>query len=288
MRLAIIALILCGSYVGMHLNVATFFFVAAAAMGLSLLCQGWRVWQLVPDSVKNASAEFDVANWRLRSSRMWLSSLLDASGQYLEVIVIGIVLGPSTAAYYFSATRITNVFAMIAGAMTIYATRHISPLYHGRTTEELRDFLSSLAILSLLLGLGAFIVIMLGGKLLLSLFGPSYTDVYPALLILAVGGSLTAMAGPAPYLLLLTGHDGLYPWIVAGTLAVRIGLIVILGYWLGLIGAAIAGSLGAAATAVALVVACRWVLGVDPSVLAAVRRIPLGANRKDEGPREGA
>lgn len=271
-RLAVIAVILYCAFSGMTLEVATFFFVAAAAIGLSLLYQGWRVWRLVPQAVKDAAPRYDIANWRHRSFRMWLSSLLDASSQYLEVVVVGFALGPAAAAFYFSATRITNVFSMIAGAMTTYAARHISPLYHGQTTEDLQAFLRILAIFSAFLAVGAFVTILVAGQLLLSFFGPSYTEVYPALLVLALGSSLTALAGPAPYLLLLTGHERLYPWLMALTLALRFSLIVVLSYWFGLLGAAIGGSIGAAALAIALVVASRRATGIDPSILSVIGR----------------
>jgi O-antigen/teichoic acid export membrane protein len=203
---------------------------------------------------------------------MWLSAILETSSQYLEVIVIGLFLGPTVAAFYFVATRITNVFAMISGSITAYATTQISNLFHRNARDELQTMLRSAAIISTTLAVGAFAVIALGGKLLLWIFGSVYVTAYPALLVLAAGASIGALAGPAAYLLLLTGNEDLYPRIVACGLLTRLVLIAVLAPWLGVMGAAIAWSVSTVCVAVALVVACRLRTGVDPSLLSTILR----------------
>jgi O-antigen/teichoic acid export membrane protein len=204
---------------------------------------------------------------------MWLAAILETSSQYLEVIAIGVFLGPTAAAFYFVATRITNVFAMISGGITAYATSQISALFHGNAKGELQTILRSLSMISATLAIGAFLVIALAGQLLLSVFGPVYVSAYPALLVLAVGASIVALAGPAPYLLLLTGNEGVYPQITAWGLLSRLILIAVLGPWLGLMGAAIAWSVSAVGMAFASVVCCRQRTGTDPSFLGVLLRL---------------
>jgi O-antigen/teichoic acid export membrane protein len=204
---------------------------------------------------------------------MWVAAILDTSSQYLEVIVVGLFLGPTPAGFFFVATRITNVFAMITGSITAYATTQISALFHGDAKDELQAVLRSLAIISAALAAGVFVVIAFGGQLLLWIFGSVYVSAYPALLVLAAGASAGALAGPAPYLLLLTGNEAAYPRIMGCGLLARVALIAILGPWLGLMGAAIAWSVSAAGVALALVIACRQRTGVDPSVLSILTRI---------------
>jgi O-antigen/teichoic acid export membrane protein len=164
------------------------------------------------------------------------------------------------------------VFAMIAGSITIYATSQISGLFHANAKGKLQDVLRSLAVISSITVVGAFAAVMLGGKLLLSLFGETYVSAYPALIVLALGASVTTLAGPTSYLLLLTGNEGAYPRIMACGLALRFTLIVALGSAFGLIGAAIAWSLAAAALALVLVIASRRLVGVDPSLTSAFTR----------------
>ncbi|MEA2934637.1 MAG: hypothetical protein QOD74_1283, partial [Variibacter sp.] len=173
------------------------------------------------------------------------------------------------------ATRITNVFAMIAGSITAYATSQISGLFHNDAKRELQNILRSLAIISAMLAACAFVVILLAGKLLLWTFGAVYVSAYPELIVLALGASITALTGPAAYLLLLTGNEGVYPRIMSVGLFARFVLIAILGPWLGLMGAVIAWSLSAAGMSLALILACRRLVQLDPSLVYALWPSPM-------------
>ena len=73
--------------------------------------------------VKQAKPEYDSGGWLPRSFRMWLSAILDTTSQYLEVVAIGLFLGPNGRGVYFVATRITNVFAMISGSISTMRPR---------------------------------------------------------------------------------------------------------------------------------------------------------------------
>ena len=86
------------------------------------------------------------------------------------------------------------------------------------------------------------------------------------------GASIGALAGPASYLLLLTGNEGAFPRILACGLLARLVLIALLGPWLGLMGAAIAWSVSTIGVASVLVIACRRRTGLDPSLLGVILR----------------
>jgi O-antigen/teichoic acid export membrane protein len=96
--------------------------------------------------------------------------------------------------------------------------------------------------------------------------------VYPELIVLAAGASITALTGPAAYLLLLTGNEAIYPRILACGLVARFVLIALLAPWFGLMGAVIAGSISAVGMALALVIACRQLVRLDPSLVCALIR----------------
>jgi O-antigen/teichoic acid export membrane protein len=271
-RLVVVVAIVAHQALQTSFSATEFFAIATAALAFSILLQQLFVARALPAAVRAGKAEYEIDAWIPRSFRMWLSAILDTSSQYLEVIAIGLFLGPTMAAFYFVATRITNVFAMIAGSITAYATSQISGLFHRNAHDELQAILRSLALISATLAAGAFLTIALGGKALLWIFGAVYVSAYPALLVLAAGASAVALAGPAAYLLLLTGNEGLYPRILACGLLARLILIAVLGPWLGLMGAAIAWSVSGLAMSAALVIACRQRTGVDPSVLCLIRQ----------------
>jgi O-antigen/teichoic acid export membrane protein len=271
-RVLVVATIAAYHALQSRFTAVAFFFTAAAALLFSVCVQAWWVSRVLPASVLQSKPQTDVPAWIPRSFRMWLSALLDTANQYLEVIVIGFFLGPAVAALYFVATRITNVFSMIAASMTGYATSRISALYHTGARDELQQTLRSLAVIAALLAGGAFLAIVFGGKWLLWSFGTIYVSSYPALIVLAMGGVFSALTGPAAYLLLLTGNEGAYPRIMAAGLCARFLLIAALAPSFGLMGAAIAWSISAAGLSLALVLACYRLVRIDPSLAGAIWR----------------
>jgi O-antigen/teichoic acid export membrane protein len=272
-RLLVVITLVLHHVLGSSFTAVEFFFTAAVAIIVSVALQTWRVSRVLPAAVLQAKPQTDAAVWIPRSVQMWLSAMLDTANQYLEVILIGFFLGPAVAALYFVATRITNVFSMIAASMTGYATSRISGLYHTGARNELQEILRSLAVIGAMLAGGAFLVIVFGGKLLLWSFGEVYVSSYPALIILAAGSVFSALTGPAAYLLLLTGNEGAYPRIMAAGLCTRFLLIAALAPSFGLMGAAVAWSISAAGLSLALVIACYRLVKIDPSVAGALWRM---------------
>jgi len=271
-RFVVVAAITAHHVLGLDFSATGFFFVSAGAIVIAILFQAWRVARVIPDAVKQAKSERDVASWIPRSFKMWLSALLDTASQHLEVVVIGFFLGPTAAGFYFVITRITNVFAMISAAISVYATSRISALFYAGAKDELQAMLRSLAMISVALVAVALIIILVAGKLLLWLFGAAYVSAYPELLAMAAGAAMGALAGPAAHLLLLTGHEGTYPRIMASGIILRFVLIAFLGPLLGLMGAVIAWAVSTIAISLALVAASCRLVGFDPSVRSAFLR----------------
>lgn len=278
-RLIVVLTILIHHQLGAQYTAVEFFLTAAGGLLFSVALQRILTSASIPKRTEAGSATVDIAEWTARSFRMWISALLETSSQYLEVVVVGLFLGPATAAYYFVATRITNVFAMIAGSITAYAVERISSLYHKNATAELQHILYSLSLISAALASIAFLTVLVLGKILLWAFGSIYVEAYPALIVLAIGASVTALTGPAAYLLLLTGNESAYPRIMTIGLLVRFSLIGILGSKFGLMGAAIGWSVSMAGLSFALVMACRRLVMIDPSIIHAFWRMP---DRQDQ------
>jgi len=274
-RLIVVVVIAVHHLMQIGFGATEFFLVSTGALLLALLFQIWRVAGTLPRAVIGMKSQREASVWIARSFKMWLSSLMDTTSQYVEVVVVGFVLGPTVAAFYFVSTRITNIFAMISGSITVYAMRQISGLFYADAKDELQNILRSLALISAIVAGVAVAVILLGGKLLLWTFGEVYVSAYPALVVLTVGASISALSGPAGYVLLLTGNEGIYPRIMAAGLLLRFALIAILGPLFGLMGVVIAWSVSAVVIALALTVACRYFVGLDPSLSSALVRSRL-------------
>jgi O-antigen/teichoic acid export membrane protein len=267
----VIATIGAFALLNLSFSATEFFFAAAAGFVIAI---GWQLFQtvrLIPAEVMRAKPQYSVPEWIPRSFNMWLSALLDTTGQYLEVVLVALILNPSAAASFFIATRISNLFALISTSISNYATSRISHLYFSGSRDALQDTLRTLAILGAVLVGSSLILVIAAGKLLLWIFGPQFVSVYPVLVILVIGASIGALAGPAAQILLLTGHERIYPRIVSAAVAFRFALIAILGAMFGLYGVATAWSIGTAILAFGLIISCRRLVGLDPSLLLMLR-----------------
>jgi O-antigen/teichoic acid export membrane protein len=162
---------------------------------------------------------------------------------------------------------------MITGSISIYATPQISALFYSNAKHELQRILRLLAVIGAVLAGSTLLLIVVAGKLLLWMFGAAYISIYPALIVLALGASIGALVGPAAHVLLLTGHEGAYPRIMATGLMVRFVMIVVLGHMFGLMGAVIATDVSMVFIALALILACRRLVGLDPSLSFAFGRM---------------
>jgi len=281
-RAVLVAAILACQAAGTAFGAVEFFFVAAGGLALGIVIQVTKVAPFIPEAVRQTRPQGDLGAWIACSFRMWLSNLVEVVTQYLEVVVIGLVLGPTTAAFFFVATRITTVFAVISAGITMYATSVIGALYYSGAKAKLQSMLHSLALVNTILAIGALAVIAVAGKLMLWFFGPAYVSAYWSLVVLAGGAAVSAIAGPAGNIMVLTGREGAYPAIMAVGLGFRFLLFLILGPAYGLLGVAFAWSISAVALAVALTIACRRLVGLDPSPGMALAKLPADIFRLRE------
>ena len=188
--------------------------------------------------------------------------------------MIGLFLGPTVAGFYFVATRIASVFAIMSGGTGMYATSVIGLLFYSDAKAKLQDVLRSLALMNTTLMGGGLLAVIIAGKPVLWSFGSVYVSAYPSLIVLAVGAAVAALAGPARNILTLTGHEGVYPVIMGAGLALRFLLFATLGPAYGLLGVALARSVSAVAIGLALTIACRRLVGLDPSAGATLAKWP--------------
>jgi O-antigen/teichoic acid export membrane protein len=62
--------------------------VSAAAMALGLIVQAIGIWRALSGEIRRARPVFETRRWIGASVRFWLSSILEASSQYFDVVVV--------------------------------------------------------------------------------------------------------------------------------------------------------------------------------------------------------
>jgi|GEM_PF-365143 len=275
-RLATILAVLLAAGAAYPMDEPGLILVLTGGMAVAAGLQTYLSYRALPPGMDWSRLTFRREAWRRRSIPMWGAALLEAGSQYADVILIGVIIDPVSAGAYFAATRIANAFAKVTLAASDLAGSRVSLLYFSRPRAELQAFLRPLALSTGALVVAGLSGIFLLGPLLLAVFGSTYAGEFWTLAVLSLGTATVALFGPAPYLLLHTGHEGLYTRTIAVGLLVRLLLFIVLSNMLGSLGAALAFTIVAAAVCVALNRTCRRHLGIDPSVFSLMLEVPTG------------
>lgn len=250
------------------LSVAGIFWILSAGVVLALGFSIIALLRAAPKETLHSKAETDIPDWRQRSIRISLANIVANVSLHIDVLVIGIFVDPLLAGGYFVAMRVANVFKRLTAAFANYASRRIAPLYFAGQHQKLDRSLRELSLVALVLVGGGLLFLVITAKWLLALFGASYTSEVWTLLVLALGAGITTLAGPAPKLLVHTGHESRYLTLLSIGLGLRCAFLIVLTPVYGTLGAAIASTAVAMIVAVLLNIACKRAVGIDPSFAA--------------------
>jgi O-antigen/teichoic acid export membrane protein len=253
-----------------------FLILAAAAMALGLMVQVIGIWRALSEQIRRSQPVFETRRWTAVSVSFWLSSILEASSQYFDVVVVYWLLDPAAAGIYFAASRLANVFAMLLSALNSFAIRRLPALYFASARIEIERSLMLMAEVSAICVAIGLMILSFGATELLGLFGAAFVTCKWTLIVLAIGTAVQTAGGPAPSILPRTGHEGIYIPVVGGNVALRLlGFLVLIPLF-GVLGAAIACSVSLVITAIVLNVLCRRRTGLDPSVFILLRGFGVG------------
>lgn len=192
----------------------------------------------------------------------------------LDIIMLGYLDRPESAGLYSAAWRIASLVTFGLVALTTVNGPLIAAAYARRDTAELGSIARTTARFGFGASLVLTVILMVGGRTVLQLFGPEFGRAYPALLILLIGGLINGFTGAVAYLLTMTGRQTKALGIFALALLVSFALNLLLIPRLSIVGAAIASSSATAVWNLAMLIVVRRELGIDASALARARAAP--------------
>jgi len=155
---------------------------------------------------------------------------------------VGAFLQPDDVAVYFATVKTLALVHFVYLAVKAGVAQRYAQFTHGepdKLAAFARETVSWTFWPSLLM---ALLVLALGEPMLM-LFGPEFAAGYPLLFLLVLGVVARAAVGPCESLLTMSGNQNICAAVYAMTLALNIGLNVVLIPLFGLWGAAIATSL---------------------------------------------
>jgi len=230
-------------------------------------------WQRrrVPEDVRRSAPEFQSAVWWGLALPLCWHKAMRVLNARADPLLLGWLYDADGAALFAISDRLAAPLLFGMTAVAAVLAPHVSELVAARRPEKLQALLRRCAGGLVLYALPMALVLVLGGRWLLGLFGPGFEAGYPVLCLLVAGRTLTCLLGCVGILLTMSGHERQAAKIVTACAALKVALSLALIPVAGAVGAAVA-------TLVTLVVMGAWMtvvvrreLGVDPSTLALLR-----------------
>ena len=225
--------------------------------------------------VLEAKAVVDVKEWWSTTVSLWGASLLESSNQYLDVVLLGLLLNPAAVGVYFVATRLANVFLTAASAMHSFGSKRIPHHFYHKHDSELALTLKTMAGMVSLIVIGGLLCAVLFGHWALGIFGDEYVSYYNVLIILCIGTASITTAGAAPVILMVTGYERNYLKSLSISVATRLtGFVILVPFW-DIYGAALAATFSQILMALMLAKNAKRLTGLDGTVLGIISKMPV-------------
>lgn len=219
----------------------------------------------------------------------WLNSglalllVLGASAlmERADILMLGALRDRESAALYSVASRIALLLNLAAqSANAVVMPRAAAALGAAADGTAIAGAARSGTGLHLGLAVLCAAPLVVGGHWILGVFGPSFIQAYPALLVLLVGQLASAAAGlTAGSWLFAAGKNRTLSLVQTGSLALNILLNLILIPPFGMLGAACATAVANLVNALALATAARRSVGIETSIAALLSARPGGSRQ---------
>jgi O-antigen/teichoic acid export membrane protein len=196
----------------------------------------------------------DRKNWVKAALPLFLADGALTLRQYIDVILLGLLVEPAVLGVYFAVSRIISLLGMIEYSVAAMMAPRFSVASANSDQTELNRILDESAVYIFWPTLLAAAGIVLLSPWLLSFFGPSFVEGAGIAAILAIGPVIRALAGSTEEMLNMLGHGGAtFRAHVFALLAAITGLLLLVPAY-GIVGAAIAASLSAAINGIVLMI----------------------------------
>lgn len=251
---------------------------ALAATYVTTLAHFVQLAALIRKEKSEAPRQYQLGTWMRYSLPLFLVDGISFLLTNADVVVVGLYLPPDQVGIYFAAAKTIVLVQFVYFSVKAAAAPRFSAIIAAADHDALADFAARSTRWtfwpSLIIGLCA----LAAGELLLSLFGPNFTDGYGLMAILFAGILAKASVGPAEVLLTMAGHQKLCVGVYAATLIAAVILYSVMIPLFGLTGAAVAAATAIMIESLLLHLTVRRTLGITLFAFARKPLAGLGAN----------
>ena len=183
-----------------------------------------------------------------------------------DVLMVGLYMTPHDVAIYYATVKTLAIAHFVYFAVKAGVAQHYAHLAHDGSAGQLARFARETVNWTFWPTLALAMVILILGKPMLFLFGPGFDAGYPLLFVLILGVVARSAVGPAESLLTMSGYQNICAAAYAATLALNVGLNMLLIPQFGLWGAAIATAVAMTFEAAILSIIVWWKLGIAMAI----------------------
>lgn len=173
--------------------------------------------------------------------------LISATGQavpWASVVIVGMFVSAQDVAFFSAAQRTSLLISFMLMVINFVAAPRFAALHKAQKMAELKSLAQLSTRLMIAFSLPVLVAVLLWPANIMALFGDAFRQGATLLVILAIGQTINVMTGSVGFLLTMSGHekDLRNITLTAGTLTLVMTLVAT--YQWGVMGAAIAVSVG--------------------------------------------
>jgi O-antigen/teichoic acid export membrane protein len=239
--LAFIFLIVVGSrLIGITPDATMALSFNLVAVALAFLLGTFWQHKLLPTFARTITPTYHHREWMVMALPLLAIIGLNLLSSRVDIVMLGMFSENSNVAIYAAVSRIADVIVFGLVASNAIVAPMIARMYASGEHQELQKIVAYAAYGIALFTIPVALLIILFGAQILGFFGADFVDGHKALIILACGQIVNALAGPVGYLMMMTGHQLHAAKIVAASAIINVILNAILIPFYGLVGAATA------------------------------------------------
>ncbi|MFL6796041.1 MAG: polysaccharide biosynthesis C-terminal domain-containing protein [Xanthobacteraceae bacterium] len=246
-RQALLTVLMAAAYVvDLPMTAITAMIVAAASIWLPALGQTLILNRRFAHCIPSGAKAYEFKKWLTMALPVLMVEGFYSLLAYTDVLVLQHFRSPQEVAVYYAAVKTLALVSFIYYAVSATTAHRFSSYHVAGDRAGLSAFIAQSIKWTFWPSLAATAVLLAFGQPILGLFGPSFTDGYDLMFILAAGLLARAAIGPIERLLNMLGEQRACALVYAGAFAANLALCLVLIPRFGMAGAA-------AATAIALV-----------------------------------
>ncbi len=238
--------------------IATFF-----ALAIAYLSFRKNILTLTHD----IASEYETPEWTVNYKNLFLLGILSIINSKLDVLMLGFMRPPEEVGIYNASSKLSELVSFSLFVINIGLAPMISKLYASKQINNLQKLVTKISRITLLIALPIILILLFGGRYILSLFGPDFILGYHCLIILAGAQLVSILAGSSGYLLTMTGNENSATVAMIISLVINVLLNILLIPKFGIKGAAYSTAASIIAWNICMAIMARIKTGINPTFI---------------------